>query len=321
MDNTVIFEALDTFSVPTKVVDEHLHAPATALKLILFLLRNKNASYTKEDLLSAVAATEQELDDAFAYWCKAGILFKTANRYMFERPKLAASEIMKYTPSQIADRVKKDGGLRFLYGMAEKLFARTVSDTDASLILSLVDWNGIDTEAVALLLQYAADMGMSLSKVQKLGIEWMENGITTPEKAENYIRAQKEKKELLNRIARMLGISHRALTQGEKNAFTTWTEEYGFGLDMINLAYDRTVASTGNYSYAYMNKILKSWHENGFKTVFDAEEGDKKPEKRQQKQSGGQKPRYPKKEKSEENKQSMKDSWEIILSDIEEEKE
>ena len=42
MDNTVIFEALDTFSVPTKVVDEHLHAPATALKLILFLLRNKN---------------------------------------------------------------------------------------------------------------------------------------------------------------------------------------------------------------------------------------------------------------------------------------
>ena len=184
MDNTVIFEALDTFSVPVKVADEHLQAPPTALRLILFLLRNKNASYTKEDIMNAVAATEQEIDDAFAYWCKAGILFRTANRYMFERPKIAASEIMKYTPAQIAERVKKDGGLRFLYGMAEKLFAKTVTDTDASLILSLVEWNGIETEAVALLLQYAADMGMSLSRVQKLGIEWMENGITTPEKAE-----------------------------------------------------------------------------------------------------------------------------------------
>lgn len=320
MDNTVIFEALDTFSVPVKVADEHLQAPPTALRLILFLLRNKNASYTKEDIMNAVAATEQEIDDAFAYWCKAGILFRTANRYMFERPKIAASEIMKYTPAQIAERVKKDGGLRFLYGMAEKLFAKTVSDTDASLILSLVEWNGIETEAVALLLQYAADMGMSLSRVQKLGIEWMENGITTPEKAEAYIKTQKEKKELLNRIARMLGISHRALTPGEKKAFTTWTEEYGFGLDMINLAYDRTVASTGNYSYAYMNTILKSWHESGFKTVFDAEEGDKKPEKKSAKTTG-KKPRYTKKERSEDNKQSMKDSWEIILSDIEEDRE
>lgn len=320
MDNTVIFEALDTFSVPVKVADEHLQAPPTALRLILFLLRNKNASYTKEDIMNAVAATEQEIDDAFAYWCKAGILFRTANRYMFERPKIAASEIMKYTPAQIAERVKKDGGLRFLYGMAEKLFAKTVSDTDASLILSLVEWNGIETEAVALLLQYAADMGMSLSRVQKLGIEWMENWITTPEKAEAYIKTQKEKKELLNRIARMLGISHRALTPGEKKAFTTWTEEYGFGLDMINLAYDRTVASTGNYSYAYMNTILKSWHESGFKTVFDAEEGDKKPEKKAAKTTG-KKPRYTKKERSEDNKQSMKDSWEIILSDIEEDRE
>lgn len=283
MDNTVIFEALDTFSVPVKVADEHLQAPPTALRLILFLLRNKNASYTKEDIMNAVAATEQEIDDAFAYWCKAGILFRTANRYMFERPKIAASEIMKYTPAQIAERVKKDGGLRFLYGMAEKLFAKTVSDTDASLILSLVEWNGIETEAVALLLQYAADMGMSLSRVQKLGIEWMENGITTPEKAEAYIKTQKEKKELLNRIARMLGISHRALTPGEKKAFTTWTEEYGFGLDMINLAYDRTVASTGNYSYAYMNTILKSWHESGLPCLTRKRE-TKSPKRKRQRQ-------------------------------------
>ena len=69
-----------------------------------------------------------------------------------------------------------------------------------------------------------------------------------------------------------------------------------------------------------MNTILKSWHESGFKTVFDAEEGDKKPEKKAAKTTD-KKPRYTKKERSEDNKQSMKDSWEIILSDIEEDRE
>lgn len=315
MDDTIIFEATDSFSVPVKIIDDHLQAPPVALRLILFLLRNKNASFTKEDIITAVNAPEQDVKDAFTYWCKAGILYKAGSRYLLERPKLAATEIMKYTPSQIADRIKTDSGLRFLYNMAEKLFAKTISDSDASLILSLVDWNGLSVEAVGLLLQYAADMGMSLSRVQKLGLEWMENGITTAEKAEEYMKTQREKKEIQNRIAQMLGIQHRALTEGERKAFLTWVSTYSFSFDMIKSAYDKTVANTGKYSYAYMEKILNGWYTKGYKTAFDVEEGEKK--NKPVKKTEAKKKNTPEKKKNPELSKSMDDSWAIVVNDLE----
>ena len=41
---------------------------------------------------------------------------------------------------------------------------------------------------------------------------------------------------------------------------------------MIAEAYDRTVAATGKLSWAYMNKIVLSWDEEGLKTVDEVNE-------------------------------------------------
>ena len=50
MENTVLFEAPLTFSVPCDLVDRHLNAPEAELRLILLLLRNTNTAFLKEDL-------------------------------------------------------------------------------------------------------------------------------------------------------------------------------------------------------------------------------------------------------------------------------
>lgn len=77
--------------------------------------------------------------------------------------------------------------------------------------------------------------------------------------------ARAEKQQIANRIASMFGIyGSRALSEAEKNTFVKWVEAYRFSMAMIKAAYDEMIRSSGKYSYAYIDKILTSWHEAGY---------------------------------------------------------
>lgn len=56
-------------------------------------------------------------------------------------------------------------------------------------------------------------------------------------------------------------------------------------VDMVELAYDKTVDSIGKVSFNYMDKILRTWFENGIKSAEAAEDFDvrTKPVKKQSK--------------------------------------
>ena len=50
----------------------------------------------------------------------------------------------------------------------------------------------------------------------------------------------------------------------------------GMEEDAIAMAYERTCLNTGGLNWAYMNKILQRWQEQGFRTVQDVQSGDHK---------------------------------------------
>ena len=60
----------------------------------------------------------------------------------------------------------------------------------------------------------------------------------------------------------------------------------GFGSEALALAYDRTIVSTGRLTWAYMDKIVRSWYEKGLFTPEDIEKGDTRPSRRK---TGGRK--------------------------------
>ena len=72
-------------------------------------------------------------------------------------------------------------------------------------------------------------------------------------------------------MKKLLGIENRALTEAERGFIRKWFEEYHFSLEMIGAAYERMIQWIGKLSFPYMNKILTSWHEQGFATVEEAE--------------------------------------------------
>ena len=267
MENTVLFEAQSAFSVPCVIVDQHLNAPDVELRLILLLLRNTNVAFYKSDLLNALQVDEARLEDAFQYWVKNNILFRTAGKYTLQRPKLATSDFLTYRPETIAKRLETDSALQYLYQSAEEALNKPLTSADASLILSLVDWCGLPAEVVALLIRYGGENGKSLRQIAQTGVRWADDGVKTFEQAEERIRREAEKKQAVNRIAARLGIlGTRALTEKERETFLKWSEAFGFSSDMVGAAYEETVRNTGKYTYTYMDKILTKWHEAGYTT-------------------------------------------------------
>lgn len=308
MENTLLFESTQSFSVPCDIVDRHLNAPETEWKLILLLLRNANAAFRKEDLMQLLNVDEPRLEEAFRYWTKNGVLFRAAGKYTLQRPQLTASDFITYNPEAIAQRLEGDTALQYLYKAAEEALKKPLSSSDASLIFSLVDWCGLPADVVALLLRYGGENGKSLRQIAQTGIRWADNGVKTFEQAELLIRKEAEKKKAVNRIAARFGIlGTRAITEAEQKAFLRWTEEYGFELDMIGAAYEETVKLTGKYSYPYLEKILAKWHEAGFKTPEQATAAPKPAPKKTGRRPSANNP----KKTTQANNDAMDLAWEI----------
>lgn len=280
MENTILFEAPQTFSVPCEIVDKHLNAPEAELRLILLLLRNANAAFLKDDLMRTLNVDEKRLEEAFQYWIKHNVLFRAAGKYSLQRPKLSPSDFVSYHPEAIAQRLEGDPALQFLYKSAEESLKKPLTSTDASLLLSLVDWCGLPADVVALLVRYGCENGKSLRQIAQTGVRWGDDGVKTFEQAELLIRRETEKKNVVNRIASRFGIlGTRAITEAERKTFLKWKEEYGYDLDVIGAAYEEAIKSTGKYSYPYIDKILLKWHEAGYKTPEETKAAPKPEQK------------------------------------------
>ena len=65
-------------------------------------------------------------------------------------------------------------------------------------------------------------------------------------------------------IAKKLG-KHSGLTQYEEAYIEKWVNDFGFGMDVIEIALKRTTFKT-NPSFEYINNIITDWHDRNLKT-------------------------------------------------------
>ena len=105
---------------------------------------------------------------------------------------------------------------------------------------------------------------------------WAERGIDSLEAAAAYIRDQNQRSSRLSRLMGLLQIRGRSLTAAEQRYAESWIE-MGFEEEVISMAYERTCLNTGGLNWAYMNKILQRWNQQGLHTAEAVQSGDKKP--------------------------------------------
>jgi len=203
---------------------------------------------------------------------------------MDDRPShIAPGERPSYSERDVLDAMDTDNSFHALYGEVQRLLGRSLNTEELKILLGFVRYLGFGPEVISVLVCYCKDRARqkgslrnpSLRTIEKEAYAWAERGIDSLEEAAAYIQAQNVRNTRLYRLMSTLQIRGRSLTAAEERYAQSWLD-MGIDEELISMAYERTCLNTGGLNWAYMNKILQRWHQQGLRTAEEVRTGDRK---------------------------------------------
>lgn len=180
----------------------------------------------------------------------------------------SATAIPAYSTAQIAELLEKNSRFRLFIENCQQILGKIFNSGEASTLVGIVDYLGVDTEYVALLCAHCVSHGKrSVRYIEKMAIGLYDSGITKYSELEEHLRRLASSEEILPEIRRLFGMGERALTPKEKKFIEGWCVTMNYGLDIITHAYELTVNNTGKAAMPYTNSILENWYKAGYKTL------------------------------------------------------
>lgn len=157
--------------------------------------------------------------------------------------------------------------LKELLFVAEQYLGKTLSITDVETITYFFDTLHMSSDLVDYLIEYCVENGhKSMHYIQKVALAWHEQGIQTVTQA-------KSSSALYNKncysVLNAYGIKGRAPAATEIAYIRRWNEEYGFALDIILEACNRTMSTIHQPSFSYTDTILKKWFDKKVHSLKD----------------------------------------------------
>ena len=281
-------------SLPVEEVDKLLREKDGRCALTyLALLRAGGKPFPAE----SIGLTERELRQTMERLCALGLVSAAgraapapagrtaaaADKPVTAEPKLVpAAELPQYTAEDIASRMLSDEPMQTVRREAEQLYGRKLTTPEMNMLLGLRDYLGLPADVLMELIhyvfqEYRAERGHAgtptMRRIEKEAYAWADQEIHTTAQAEEYLQRRQARRELAQQVLQVLQIQDRAPSRTERGYITSWLD-MGFGCDAIAEAYDRTVVATGARKWAYLNRILMSWHEKGLHTPEEIETGD-----------------------------------------------
>lgn len=283
-------------SLPVEEVDKLLREKDGRCALVyLALLRAGGKPFPAE----RVGLTERELRQTLERLCALGLVSAAgkaapdsakrgkdatpADKPGTAEPKLVpAAELPQYTAEDIASRMLSDAPMQTVRREAEQLYGRKLTTPEMNMLLGLRDYLGLPADVLMELIhyvfqEYRAERGHAgtptMRRIEKEAYAWANQEIHTTAQVEEYLQRRQARRELAQQVLEVLQIHDRAPSRTERGYITSWLD-MGFGTDAIAEAYDRTVVATGARKWAYLNRILMSWHEKGLHTPEEIEAGD-----------------------------------------------
>lgn len=187
-----------------------------------------------------------------------------------------------YTAADIARELEGESPFPHLVREIERQLGKVLSTSDLKLLYTIYDYLALPAEVILLLTtwcveeherKYGPGQRPRMSQIKKEAFVWRRLGVDTIEAADAHIKHLSALRDRVGRLLPLLGISGRAPVEGERKYLEGWVE-MGFDDGAISLAYERTVLKKGALNWAYMNSILRSWHQKGLHTAEQVEAGD-----------------------------------------------
>lgn len=196
-------------------------------------------------------------------------------------PSRSASAL---TPARIKELKENEDVAQLIY-ICEQYLGKTLTPTDTRKILFFYDELKMSVDLIDFLIQYCVGRGhKSMRYIETVAMAWSKEGITTVEMAKD--STSRYGRDYFT-ILKAMGITNRNPVDSEIVMMDTWLKDYGFSMDMIQEACNRTIMQTGQPSFQYAHKILTGWFKKGALTPEAVHALDVQHQKRSQDNSRG----------------------------------
>ncbi|MCI8408789.1 MAG: DnaD domain protein [Lachnospiraceae bacterium] len=177
----------------------------------------------------------------------------------------AASYCKNYSPEQL-DKLTQDKSLQNLLKVIESYMERPLKPGDIQLVVFLCQDLHFSDELVMYLFEYCISRGKHhCNYIEKVAIQWKEEGITTVEQAE---QASNRYNRDFNAVSKAFGLGRMPAAM-EQKFIQRWIREFAFDTPILVEACNRTILQIKKPDFNYADKILEKWHKSGVHTLSD----------------------------------------------------
>ncbi len=284
----------NTTTVENDFIDHYMtKANGEYVKVYLLLLRHLNANSGNISicgLADYLECTEKDILRAFTHWSSEGLLkidYDDAGNICGlaigkAMPKSEVQPITqsasttnisvpaptKSTRSKISKKTSENQeDLRQLYFVAEQYLGKPLTVTEIKKINYFFDTLNFSTDLIEYLIEYCVENGhRTFRYIETVALSWSDSGITCVDDAKTNVSTyNKNYFSVLNAF----GIKGRSPAPAEMEYMKKWFEEYGFSLEIILEACNRTITNTHKPDFKYTDSILKNWNENDVTNLTD----------------------------------------------------
>jgi DnaD/phage-associated family protein len=262
------------FAVPSAVVDKHIKmCGEVSLKALLMLLRTPDAPPDVEEMARRLGKTPGDITDALSYWVEAGILRKSGSEPAAPQPQTAPASP---TPSAVQSKgrprlprremlglIEQNGSLKGLVDEIQMVLGKPLTSSDMDAIVALYSYYGLSAHYIMTVVQYCDAIGKpNMRYIERTAASWQDQGVTG-ENIDDHVARMLLYRSAESQVRRDLGLYDRALAPSEQRYLNRWLDTMGLSPELIRTAYDIAATQTGKLSFAYMDKVLTSWHQKG----------------------------------------------------------
>lgn len=258
--------------VPDIFFAEYLsQMPATCVKVYLYMifLSKYNKDIKFNDMSRKLALPLKEINDAIAYLESESLITKKETGYIVTnlqeitlhklyKPNLTAS------PEKVADIAKNKARAKVIDHINNAYFQGIMGPSWYNDIdLWFTKYNFDDQVMIALFDYCFKRSALHKKYVQTVAEAWGSNRIQSWNDLDLYYQKQEKLVKIKKTIAKKLG--KNTLTQYEEAYIEKWVIDFGYDLNIIEIALKRTVFKS-NPTFEYFNNIITDWHDRNLKT-------------------------------------------------------
>lgn len=277
----------DVIVLPASVLSACADADAAAMRVLLWLASDLSLAEKPKQLAKLADCDLRMVKAALTFWQFSDVLAKDAEEEATpvmasaptpapketaapapeKKPLQRASEMPTYTTDEIAKMLETRATMRMLIDEAQREIGKMFNSNDINIIVGMRDYLGLGEEAILLILAHCKRIGKkTMRAAEQYAFSLVDRGITEAEQVNEAIRVSEALHTFEGEVRTLFGMKSRALTSRESKMLEKWVS-FGYGIDVVKLAYEMTVSATNEASVPYANAILERWNADGLQTL------------------------------------------------------